>query len=106
MISRMEIGDLSGRVVERRVAEGPMDLKGNSFGIEQLDAGGMEERHREVTGEEDVLLVKADADREGLDEILAVVTIVERSSAEEECDGRVNRGERGAVPENAEAGAA
>ena len=99
-IGGVEVADVVRRVVERRGTERSNRHAGDRRrrGADQLDPRRPEERHREVTGQVDAFVVEADVHREGLDQVLAVVAVVERARAEEQRHRRIDRRRRPPVP--------
>src|ERR1035438_7444602 len=64
----------------------------------------MEKRHGEITCKVNLLSVEAHIDREGFDQVFAIVPVEERARPEEERDGRVDGGTGRPIPDNPEPG--
>ncbi len=95
-IGGVEIAHLVARVLKRRGADEPFHAGDRVAG--ELDARGAEERHRQIATEDDAIGGVLHGHRETLHEVLAVIAIVEQARAEEEGDGRVDRGCGARVP--------
>src|SRR5438309_7927899 len=105
-IGRVEVTDMGRRVLVRGIAKGPPKFARSFSLIQHFDAGRMEERHRKITREVNVAIVKANVYWKGLHQVLAVVSIVERAGAEKERHGSIDRRLRKIVPRHAKAGPA
>ena len=102
-IGSVKIADLIGRIAIRRGANLPFDIRDRPIGAGKFDTRRAKEGHREVTAQIDAVRAVADHHGEGLDEILAVVAVVENARAIEKPNGSVNRGRAAAVPGDAQA---
>ena len=98
-IGGVQIADLVRRVLVRARSGRATDVRDRRRRrATQFDARRAEEGHREVAAQVDAVRVEADVHREALDEVLAVVAVVERAGAEEEGDGGVDGGLRRGRP--------
>src|ERR1035438_4290792 len=102
----MKVADVRRGISVWLVTQRPAGLDWSLTGVSQLYAGRMEERHGEITCEMNLPSVEAHIDREGFDQVFAIVPVVECAGPEEERDGRVNGGAGRPIPDNSEPGAA
>src|SRR5438270_12643844 len=91
-IGGVEVTGKAARSIERSIPNEPADIwNGPAFRPNEVDAGRLEERHREVAGEVHPVGRIPDIYRKSLDQIFTVVPVVERPRAKEERQGRVDR---------------
>src|SRR5688572_11178450 len=93
----MEVADVRWWIFQRQRAHFEMRVRDM---VNELNFGRFEERHWEIAREMHAITVVADIHRQGFDEILAAIAVVEGACAEKKRDGRVDRSVCTIVPGN------
>ena len=100
----MEVSDLVRSLVQGLEAQAPAQVAHARASISaKLDSCGSEERHREIARKVRPPRIEANADREGLDQVFAVVAVVEGAGSEEERHGGIHGRLGSPVPRHDEA---
>src|ERR1051326_4041489 len=91
-VGGMEVADVVGGTGIGRIPYAPSKMQGRlRIAGDDLDPGRAEEGHREEARQLDIVRGKADMDREGFDQVLPVIAVVECACAKEEGDRGVYR---------------
>src|ERR1017187_8702760 len=89
-IGRMKVADVRRGIFIRLVTQRPANLDGALVRVNQFNMRRTEEWHGKTAREMNLCRIEAHIDREGFDQVLPVVPIVERAGPEKERNGCVD----------------